>query len=384
MKTYINAFGGICSAGLNPKEIISNIQKNTPKIEKLNYENKEFMLAKINELKDLPLKTPKKFRTRTNQVLYTAILQIYSMIQNFINEFGKDRIGVVIGTTTTGVEESYKDLENFKLDLFKERNSLSNPANFLANLLGLESLRFGISSACTSGIKALIEAQRLLEYDLCDAVICGGVDSLNSLTIFGFDSLEILSSDFCLPFSKNRKGINLGEGAAVFLLSRKPSKLYIKGYASNNDAYHITKPNVSYSSQKDAILQALNQANLTFDKIDYINLHGTGTISNDDMEARLIDELFKMIPCSSTKSIMGHTLGAAGALEAMICLQILKESLEQESVELPIHCYDKFYDENMPKINLVCQKQKTKVYNALSLSFAFGGDNSAVILGVKD
>lgn len=383
MKAYINAFGGVCSAGLNPKEIMLNIQKNIPKIEKLNYETKEFMLAKIKNLQSLPSNTPKKFQTRTNQILYLAILQIYPMIEQFINDFGKNRIGVVIGTTTTGIEESYKDLDNFKLDLFKDGNSLSNPANFLADFLGLKSLRFGISSACTSGAKALIEAKRLLEYDLCDAVICGGVDSLNGLTIFGFDSLEILSPNLCLPFSKNRKGINLGEGAAVFLLSAKPSKLHIKGYASNNDAYHITKPNESYYSQKDAILKALNQSNLTFNEIDYINLHGTGTLSNDDMEARLIYELFKTTPCSSTKSIMGHTLGAAGALEAMICVQILKESLEQKSAELPMHCYDKVYDENIPKINLVHQKQKVKIYNALSLSFAFGGDNCAVIFGAE-
>lgn len=381
MKVYINDFGGICSAGETPSEILKTIAKNIACVENIRYLNKDFMVGKIKTLKH-PLKEdlPKHLHSRTNLILYQALLQIQDSIYCAIKEYGADRIGVVIGTTTTAVEENFKEIHHIDLETFTQRNTLSNPSAFVAHIFGLQSLQFGISSACTSGGKALVSARRLLENNLCDAVICGGVDSLNTLTIFGFDSLDILSKKRSIPFSKNREGVNLGEGAAVFLMTKKESLIEFKGFGSNNDAFHITKPNTSCKTQGAMIKQALKMANVDF--VDYINLHGTGTLANDSMESELIHSMLKEVPCSSTKGIMGHTLGAAGALEAMVCLELLKQSQQGDTI-LPLHYFDGEVDMDLPPIHLITKAQNARVKNALSLSFAFGGDNCALIFGVS-
>ena len=381
MKVYINDFGGICSAGETSSEILKTICENKTCVEKIHCLNKDFMVGKIKTLK-YPLKEglPRHFQSRTNLILYQVLLQIQDSIRCAIKEYGADRIGVVIGTTTTAVEENFKEIHHIDLETFTKRNTLSNPSAFVAHIFGLQSLQFGISSACTSGGKALVSARRLLEKGLCDAVICGGVDSLNTLTIFGFDSLDILSQKRSVPFSKNREGVNLGEGAAVFLMTKKKSLIEFKGFGGNNDAFHITKPNSSCEAQSVMIQQAMQMANVK--SIDYVNLHGTGTLANDSMESELIHTMLKDVPCSSTKGVMGHTLGAAGALEAMVCLELLRQS-QQDNVTLPLHCFDSAVDANLPIINLITNIQKTRVKNTLSLSFAFGGDNCALIFGVS-
>ena len=165
------------------------------------------------------------------------------------------------------------------------RNSLANPSEFIADFYGLSSVAFSVSTACTSGVKAIITAKRLLESGICDAVICGGVDSLNTLTINGFDSLGILSARETNPFSKNRDGINIGEGAAFFVASRDEiSNLVIAGEHSNCDAFHMTQPDFSGQMQTQCVQKALRAANLS--SVDYINLHGTGTQANDKSRQR--------------------------------------------------------------------------------------------------
>ena len=383
---YINDFGGICSAGKTPKSILKNLAKNKPYVESVKCLNKDFVLGRIKESLPQILELPKHLQTRTNLILYEALLQIKDSINEAINKYGSNRVGVVIGTTTAGVEENFLELEDLDFEMFKKRNSLSNPSEFVAHIFNLHSLRFGVSSACTSGAKALVCAKRLLDSNLCDAVICGGVDSLNTLTIFGFESLDILSNQPSLPFSKNRSGVNLGEGAAVFLLSKfllskLESKIVFKGYGSNNDAFHITKPSDSCVAQKNMLQQALKMAKIKPSALDYINLHGTGTLANDSMESKLVSSVFSGVPCSSTKSVMGHTLGAAGALEAMVCVELLRQS-EKDKVELPLHCFDGEWDTSLEAINLVKTPQSAWVKNVASLSFAFGGDNCVLIFGV--
>ncbi len=384
MKAFINDFSGFCNLGKNPKEILSNLAVQTNSIHKKTIRGKKFALAEIEETEDLSLfrDLPSHFHSRTNWILAQALLPMKESINKAISKYGQDRIAVVIGTTTSAVEENLKNLATTDSETFTKRNTLSNPSAFVAHIFGLKGLNFGISSACTSGGKALISAKELCDKNLCDAVICGGVDSLNTLTLFGFDSLEILSDTESLPFSKNRNGVNLGEGAGVFLLSPQESLIEFKGYGSNNDAFHITKPDESCRTQTEMLQNALEMAHLLPKDIDYINLHGTGTLANDKMEAKLLHSLFDATLCSSTKSAMGHTLGAAGALEAVVCLECLRQSAQEGVATLPIHRFDNAFDETLPQIALIQTAQKKKICNALSLSFAFGGDNCALIFGV--
>lgn len=381
MSIYINAYDGICALGNNKKEIMQNILKAKPSATKSKIQSKDFMVGKIENIQNFNQNIKEVYKTRTNLILYQLLQNMQSSLDELFAKCSKDRIAVVIGTTTAGVEENYQTMDTINSKLFFARNSLSNASDFIKDILELNSLSFSVSSACTSGAKALIEAARLLNSNLCDAVICGGVDSLNTLTIYGFDSLEILSQSNAIPFSNDRDGINISEGAALFILSKNRSDIKLKGFHSNNDAFHITKPNESCQTQKDAIISALKMANLNPNDIGYINLHGTGTKANDKMEANLISDIFDDTPCSSTKGLMGHTLGAAGAIEAMICAMIIEQSIKNNQSLLPPHYYNGVYDKELPKINLINLGLNSKIKNCLSISFAFGGDNSAIILG---
>lgn len=382
MSIYINAYDGICSLGNNKNEIMQNIFKCKPSVTKNQIQSKDFMVGKIENLQDFSKDVKEIYKTRTNLILHHLLLNMQEPLNELFTKYSKERIAVIIGTTTAGVEENYKSMQKIEPQLFFTRNSLSNASEFVKDYLGFKSLAFSVSCACTSGAKVFIEAARLINSNMCDAVICGGVDSLNTLTLYGFDSLEILSQKNSIPFSNNREGINISEGAALFILSKDRSDIQLKGYCANNDAFHITKPNENFSAQKDAILNALKMSNLKPTDIDYINLHGTGTYANDKMEANLINDIFPNTLCNSTKGLMGHTLGAAGALEALICAQVLTQSIENGNSDLPPHYYDDMYDKNLPPINLIKSNLKKEVKNSLSLSFAFGGDNSVIILGV--
>lgn len=356
------------------------------------YSFKAFVLGECENLKKIPSYIKFELQTRTNAILHNALLKCEAL--NAIVESG-GKIASIIGTTTTGIEENYKGLLQNQDGYVEGRNALANPSLFVRDLYHLDFLAFGTSSACTSANKALMDGARLLKAKICDFVICGGVDSLNTLTINGFNALDILSQNKTLPFSSNRTGINIGEGAAVFVLTsdfvlekfseyKKFFNIEFKGYASNNDAFHITKPASNSMQQERLIERVLEITNIKNSEIDYINLHGTGTIENDAMEARLIAKFFKNTKASSTKPIFGHTLGASGALELGICANLILDSKKSQKVSLPAHIYDDNYDKNLPKINLVKKGDLGVVRNALNLSFAFGGDNCAMIIGKYD
>ncbi|MCR4942597.1 MAG: beta-ACP synthase [Campylobacter sp.] len=388
MKFYLSKSSMICAIGDDNDTIMQNLAQENSGIK--SYDN--IMLAKIDELKnDEIFKNLKpEFKTRTNQILYLALKNLDDQIKFNIQKYGKENIAVIIGTTNTGVDENFKDLKaqsdflqkGEQKELFMARNSISNPANFVRELYGLSSLAYSVSTACTSGIKTIIEGMYLIKNGICKAVICGGTDGLNSLCIAGFKSLDILSDEKINPFSLNRKGTNLGEGACVFVLSTDKSgeSVEILAAKTNNDAFHITKPSQTCDLQKILAKEVLKQANLS--GVDYVNLHGTGTVSNDTMESLLIKEFFKNTPVSSTKSLMGHTLGAAGAIELGICAELILASRQGKKVPLPVHSFDKNCE--FEAINFVKKGDKAVVKTALSSSFAFGGDNAMMILGECD
>lgn len=379
---YLSNPGVVCSVGDNLEEIFKNMYAKKSMLSPNNLLlGKNIHLGYITSPLASFSKKSEDFNTRTNQILLSALLQIDGEIQKAIKKYGKDRIGVVIGTTTTGIEENFELFKNhaktdeWDMDLYNdERQSLSNPADFVKDFYDLSGVSYGISTACTSGAKALIIAKRLIAHGICDCVICGGVDSINTLTVNGFNSLGLLSENISNPLSKNRDGINIGEGAGVFLASKdEVSEVILASSATNCDAYHITQPDTTAKMPILAIKKALHDAKLK--SVDYINLHATGTLANDTMESRAFAQTLPCVMASSTKPFMGHTLGAAGAIEAALCHGLIF----RKNVQLPPHLYDGNYDESLEKITLA-DESLHEVNSAISSSFAFGGDNGILVL----
>ena len=433
----------------------------------------KFYFGKLEE--DFEPINNERYDLRCNRVLK------YLVDKLDLSGFEKDEIGIVIGTTNSGIEE-------FKTTKNKHHAEFGNPAEFLKFYLGTTNYAACVSTACTSGVKVFSTARKLLENGVCKAVIAGGVDTLASMPSYGFHALEVLSHEKTNPFSKNRNGISLGEGGALFVVTkaaeqlanvgrdceitdeystrgasneihicdsnmndsyerevisrrypdnetdldakmqrgedaksvseikddktirRKDDKLVgwvfqpnnetdldvgiamptykipscsavsLLGIGETSDAYHAATPDPDGVQAVKAIQAALDDANLKPEDIDYINLHGTGTISNDLMEANAIYKVFgDKVPASSTKPLTGHCLGAAASIEAFICYQILKGERN-----LPIHKFDGEYDETLPKINLVTENTPQKeVKVCMSTSFGFGGTNAVVILAAK-
>ncbi|MDB5980283.1 MAG: fabF 2 [Pseudomonas sp.] len=330
--------------------------------------------------------------TRNNRLLLAAALQIEADIQHAISRYGAERIGVILGTSTSGIDEASQGLavylrdQKFPAEYDYQQQELSAPANFLADWLQVSGPAYVISTACTSSARALLSARRLLDMGVCDAVLCGGVDSLCRLTLNGFSALEALSEQRCNPFSSQRNGINIGEAAVLFLMTREPSgatSIALLGAGACSDAHHISAPEPSGRGAREAMHKALDNAGLQAEQIDYLNLHGTATQHNDAMESFAVDAVFPNgVPCSSTKPLSGHTLGAAGALEAAFCwLSLMPENTENA---LPPHVWDGQADTQLPALSWVVPGQRllhAQPRRLMSNSFAFGGNNVSLIIG---
>ena len=406
----------------------------------------KFYFGKLKE--DFEPINNEQYDLRCNRVLK------YLVDKLDLSGFEKDEIGIVIATTNSGIEE-------FETTKNKHHAEFGNPAEFLKFYLGTTNYAACVSTACTSGVKVFSTARKLLENGVCKAVIAGGVDTLASMPSYGFHALEVLSHEKTNPFSKNRNGISLGEGGALFVVTKAAEQLAnvgrdcypdnetdldakmqrgkeaksvseaaeqlgseaakrnchlekkqlvgwafqpnnetdldvgiamptykipscsavsLLGIGETSDAYHAATPDPDGVQAVKAIQEALDDANLEPKDIDYINLHGTGTISNDLMEANAIYKVFgDKVPASSTKPLTGHCLGAAASIEAFICYQILKGERN-----LPIHKFDGEYDETLPKINLVTENTPQKdVKVCMSTSFGFGGTNAVVVLAAR-
>lgn len=328
---------------------------------------------------------PEAQRSRNNRLLAIALDRLGEALERTLATLATSRIGVVVGTSTSGIGETEQALavagrEGPLPDGFRyTRQELGAPAQFIAERLGLTGPTYSLSTACSSSARALASARRLLRSGECDAVIAGGADTLCGLTVNGFASLEAVSDQPCLPFSSNRDGINLGEAAALFVVTRDTGGIQLEGAGESADAYHVSAPRPDGSGALAAMRAALQQAGRTIGEVDYLNLHGTGTAHNDHMEAVAVSRLFTRPPaCSSTKALTGHTLGAAGALEAAFCWLALHHG------RLPLHVYDGHADPALPSLPLVTAASDRVPRLALSNSFAFGGNNAALLLGRAD
>lgn len=320
--------------------------------------------------------------TRCNRIADHCLGQLESTLPDRLASIPVHRVGVVIGTCTSGVREGIVALkERLANGTWPEAfrfsaQEMGDTARHIAKLVGAGGPVFGVSTACTSGAKALASAARLIQADICDVVVAGGVDSLSELTLHGFAALESLSDEVCNPFSANRRGINIGEGGALFVLSREPSPVRLAGWGETADAYHISAPDPEGRGAQLAMEMALKSACATPSEIGYINLHGTATRLNDAMEAHAVARVFGLeTPCSSTKPLTGHMLGAAGACEAVFA------QLALETGSLPVHAWDGQRDDNLPPIRLVAgQETMGDSRRVMSCSYAFGGNNIALLL----
>jgi 3-oxoacyl-[acyl-carrier-protein] synthase-1 len=336
-----------------------------------------------------------RLHSRNNQIMLAALAQIRPAVDEAIGRYGAERIGVVLGTSTSGSSGTesamrhYREQGTLPASFHYAQQEMASPASMLSVVLKTLGPAYVHSSACSSSAKALASAARLIKMGLCDAVVCGGVDSLCEFTVSGFSALESVSSAVCNPLSANRNGINIGEGAALFLMTREgasggdsDSDIALFGWGESSDGHHMSAPDPGGRGARLAISQAMQRAGVRPEQIDYINLHGTATIHNDAMESQVIHDLFGPdVPVSSTKPLTGHALGAASAIEAGLCWLVMQE--QNSEGRLPPHQWDGQQDPALPQLNVarVETRLKRPIQWALSNSFAFGGSNAALLFG---
>ena len=320
-----------------------------------------------------------------------AISQIWDAVELVKSRYGADRVGVFVGSCDNGTCYSLPAHAHFfKTGAFPANYSFSlqkaaAPALYIQKKLGLEGFAAACATACASSASAMVKACQLIKAGFCDAAVVGGVDIASVMVLAGFGSLEAVSPGLTNPFSRNRDGITLGDGAAFFVITREDlwkTGIQLLGWGESSDASHMTAPEESGDGAAAAIRKALASAGLKPEYIDYINLHGTGTKLNDLMESHAVSGIFgkEMPPVSSTKPVTGHTLGAAGALELAICYSILVSG----DGRLPVHSWDGEEDKTLPALNFA---KKEKTYNCIrtcmSNTFGFGGCNVSLIVGER-
>ncbi|MGE9550484.1 beta-ketoacyl-[acyl-carrier-protein] synthase family protein [Erwinia amylovora] len=320
-------------------------------------------------------------RCRNNQLLLAALAQIQPQVDQAIATFGSERVAVVLGTSTAGLDEADRFVSGEAEDYHYVKQELGDPSRFLAQYLGLSGPAYTLSTACSSSARALISGKRLIESGLADVAIVGGADTLSRMPVNGFDSLESLSAERCVPFSRQRDGITIGEGAGLMLLTRSPHQVAMLGTGESSDAWHMSAPHPEGEGAVRAITMALQQAGLAPQALGYINLHGTATRLNDQVEADVVNKLFgEAVPCSSTKHLTGHTLGAAGICEAALSWLLLTQAIPLPAQDFS-HCDP---DDTLAPCGLLRHPEPLTRPYILSNSFAFGGNNTCLILGKYD
>jgi 3-oxoacyl-[acyl-carrier-protein] synthase-1 len=331
-----------------------------------------------------------RFDCRNNRLAELALRQdgFEHAVQRAASRWHRKRIGVFIGTSTAGILETelaYRGRDRAtgalpaQFEYGATHNSFS-AADYLRRRLALEGPAVSVSCACASSAKVFGAARRMLDAGLIDAALVGGVDSLCLTTLYGFHSLQLSSSRPCRPFDAARDGISIGEAAAFAWLERAPANLdsdavLLLGVGESSDAYHMSAPHPEGQGARRAMQAALRAAGLEAGDIGYINLHGTATPNNDRAESQAVTSLFgATTPGSSTKGATGHTLGAAGALEAVVSAIALRQGF------MPGGVHTSHVDPTLTA-RYICENRRGPVSHVLSNSFGFGGSNCSLIFG---
>jgi len=389
MSFFLNDLGMLTAVGNSPDEILAGLQKGDRSGLQLSekYSNHPVYVGEVKAKLPTIDSQYSVYDCKNNRLLLAALEQIQNTVDAMITRYGADRIGVVLGTSTSGVRSTELALtsvakSNIKPASFHyKQQQLAGGADFLAHYLGLKGPAYAISTACSSSGKAFASARRLMSLGLCDAVIVGGADSLCQFTVHGFDALASVSSGLCKPFGQHRDGINLSEGVALFVMSKEQGPVELQGIGASSDAYHFSAPDPKGGAVITAMKTALSQANKLPADIDYLNMHGTATPLNDAMESQAVEQVFGVdIAVSSTKGMTGHALGAAAAIELGMCWRLLTSN-DDQGLLIPNINADSI-DDKLPKLNYIQQGQALgrKINSCQSNSFAFGGNNVSIVV----
>jgi 3-oxoacyl-[acyl-carrier-protein] synthase I len=327
-----------------------------------------------------------EFECRNNRLAWLGLQQdgFLDAVAAARSRWGERRVGVFLGTSTSGLLETELAYRRRRPDgalpvdfLYGPTQNTYSLADFVGKALGLRGPSWVVSTACSSSAKVFGNAARLIEAGLIDAAVVGGVDSLCLTTLYGFNSLELLSADICRPWDAARNGLSIGEAAAFALVERETSTPHgqVLGIGESNDGYHMSSPHPEGAGAIEAMRSALAAAGLDASDIDYINLHGTATPSNDAAEDHAVSIVFgDKTPSSSTKGATGHTLGAAGGVEAAIALLALRHRL------MPAGLNVQHRDATL-HVNYLSENREAPLRHVLSNSFGFGGSNASLVLG---
>lgn len=345
--------------------------------------------GRVAGVEDAPL--PAKhagWECRNNRLAWLGLQQdaLLDAVANAVDRYGGTRVALVLGTSTASVgatEEAYRRLGHGRFPTDLRRPQIHTPnslAGFVADATGIQGPAFTISTACSSSAKVFASAERLLRLGLVDAALVGGVDTLCDSVLFGFHSLGLVSTRPCRPFDTRRDGISIGEAAAFALLERAtaaPAAPRLLGYGESSDAYHMSTPDPAARGALAALDAALARAGIDVGQVDYVNLHGTATLKNDEAEVHLLARFPARTRASSTKGLTGHTLGAAGTLESVLALL----AIEYGVVPPNAGC-----DEPIPTAApWLALHPETRALNvALSNSFGFGGNNTCLVFARAD
>jgi len=384
------AMGSVNALGRGPEEIWPRLlaadQSHFCRRDDLVPEHRLLVAEVPGPLPEIPPRLS-RYACRNNALMMAALQQIEKPIAEILDAVGRSRVAVVIGSSTSGVSDAEAAIRHqhatgsLAETFYYDQLEFGGASNFVADLLQVDGPSYAISTACSSGARALATARSLLALDVCDAVIAGASDSLCGLTANGFTSLHVVSDEITNPCSVNRNGLTLGEGAAVFLVTRDSAGIQLRGIGESTEAHHMSAPDPEGLGAETAMRSALRDAALEPAEIAYLNLHGTGTPLNDAMESAAIDRVFEEPPpCSSTKSLVGHILGGAGAVEAAFCWLTLAKR-ESGKLDLIPHAFDGQADPALPRLRLVPREGlRVSTGPVMTNSFGFGGNNCTLIL----
>ena len=348
-------------------------------------------IGRVQGVEDAPLPTAyTEWECRNNRLAWLGLNQddFLAKVHRTRERYGAARLALLLGTSTASIaatEEGYRRLDGERLPADLHRKVIHTPHSltaFMATTLAIGGPCLTISTACSSSSKVFASAERLIRLGVVDAAIVGGVDSLCDSTLFGFNSLELVSPEPCRPFDASRRGISIGEAAGFALLERieahPDAPLHFLGCGESSDAHHMSTPDPEGIGAELALRDMLERASLDVSQVDYINLHGTASQKNDAMEAALVARLFpKRTRVSSTKGLTGHTLGAAGILEAAISLLALREGFVPGNAGTA-------KPDPMCTMHFAWRNETRPVHVALSHSFGFGGNNACLAFARKD
>lgn len=345
-------------------------------------------IGRVPGLEEQPLEGAfAAFDCRNNRLARLALEQDGFMAAVAVarRRYGADRVGVFLGTSTSGIrqtEEAYAAMGVGSAELpawfdYRHTHNIFSLADFTRQWLGLAGPAQVISTACSSSAKVFASAWRHMAADLCDAAVVGGADSLCLMSLYGFNALQLLANQPCRPADVAREGISIGEAAGFALVEWEAGDrgaVRLSGYGESSDAYHMSSPHPEGLGATLAMQHALDRAGLSPPDVDYVNLHGTATLANDVAEDRALLKVFGgQVLCSSTKGWTGHTLGAAGIVEAVLCCLCLEHGLVPKSL-------------NTCQVDPVIQVPPTlenrdlPIRRVLTNAFGFGGSNCSLVL----